>query len=35
MLTHDITMEELEAILEKLCQHKAPGEEKFNLELFK
>ena len=28
-------MEEIEAVLKKLCQHKAPREEKLNLELFK
>jgi hypothetical protein len=28
-------MEEIEAILKKLCQHKASGEEKLNLEFFK
>ena len=28
-------MEDTEAVLKKLCQHKAPGEEKLNLEFFK
>jgi len=28
-------MEEIEAVLKKLCQHKAPREEKLNLEFLK
>jgi hypothetical protein len=35
MLTDDITMEELTAVLKILRQYKAAGEDKLNLQLFK
>jgi len=28
-------MKQIESVFKKLCQHKAPGEEKLNLEFFK
>ena len=35
MLTDDITVEELKTILKILRQHKAAGEDKLNLQLFR
>jgi len=35
MLTDDITMEEIKAVLKILRQHKAAGEDKLNLQVFK